>query len=296
MSPIVQVLGRRGRADNLSYLVCDFRSSTLEAEAERDACLMSASDVQRLLQNAFPSRTDPLESVNFLDAGECALVVEFGTSIDPAINDRVVALDDALGSAGISGIVDVMPTYKSLMIHYDPLVMARSELVSHLQVLLSLPARPKSSRRWLFPACYDDELALDMKETAWALGVTESRIVSLHTSVWYRIFMHGFAPGLPAMGGLPEALRLPRRMVPRVEVSEGSLIIAALQASIASVNMPCGWHVLGRTPERLFVLERSPTVLTATGDEIRFEAVDRSTFNRLRERALAGETVASVVA
>ncbi len=257
---------------------------------------MSASDVQRLLENAYPSRSATLESVTFQDAGECALVVELGAAIDPAINDRVIALDDALASSGIAGIDEVMPTYKSLMIHYDPLVLGRADLVSHLRALLSLPARPRSSRKWLFPACYDDEFALDMKESAWSLGVTESRVVELHTSVWYRIFMHGFAPGLPAMGGLPEALRLPRRMVPRVEVIEGSLIIAALQASIASVNMPCGWHVLGRTPERLFVLDRSPTVLTATGDEIRFEPVDRNTFNRLRERALTGETVASMVA
>lgn len=256
---------------------------------------MSASDVLKLLQNAYPARSNAARRVSFQDAGECALVVEFGSAIDAAINDRVIALDDALSSAGIAGIEEVMPTYRSLMIHYDPLVLGRAELVAHINELLARPFEPRTSRKWLFPACYDEEFALDMKEAAWSLGVTDFKVVDQHTSVWYRIFMHGFAPGLPVLGGLPEALRLPRRMVPRVEVVEGSLIIAALQASIASVNMPCGWHVLGRTPERLFVLERSPTILTVTGDEIRFDPIDRHTFDRLRERVLAGETVARMV-
>jgi inhibitor of KinA len=257
---------------------------------------MSANDVLNLLREAYPSKSTSPAEVRLLDAGECAFIVEFGSAIDPVINDRVIALDDALASAGIQGIEEVMPTYKSLVIHYDPLLLERNELVSHVRALLARPNGAKASRRWLFPACYDEELALDMKEVAWSLGVSDIKVVETHTSVWYRIFMHGFAPGLPALGGLPEALRLPRRMVPRAEVVEGSLIIAARQASIASVNMPCGWHVLGRTPERLFVLDRSPLVLTSTGDEIRFDPIDRHTFDRLRQRALSGETVAKVVA
>ena len=256
---------------------------------------MSADDLVAVGMNGGASPFEALDGVTMQDAGECALVVEFGQTIDRAINDRVIALDAALAEADVAGVEEVMPTYKSLMIHYDPLVLSRATLRSCVMGLISRPAVARSSRQWVFPACYDDEFALDMKETMWSLGLSERQVIALHSSVSYRIYMHGFAPGLPAMGGLPEALRLPRRMVPRTEVVEGSLIIAARQASIASVNMPCGWHVLGRTPERLFVLERRPTVLTATGDEIRFEPIDRHAFASLRERALAGETVATVV-
>ena len=241
------------------------------------------------------SRTAAWSGVRMQDAGECALVVEFGKTIDRAINDRVIALDEALASAGIPGIEEVIPTYKSLMIHYDPLAIDRNELRSCVTRLTSHPMAARTTRKWVFPACYEEEFALDMKEICWSLELTERQVVDLHSSVPYHIYMHSFAPGLPAMGGLPDALRLPRRLVPRPEVVEGSLIIVAKQASIASVNMPTGWHVLGRTPERLFVLERAPTVLTATGDEIKFEPIDRHAYANLRARAISGETIAEVV-
>jgi inhibitor of KinA len=232
----------------------------------------------------------------YLDAGECALVVEFGTTIDAALNDRVIALDRALADAHIPGLEEVMPTYRSLTIYYDPLIISRVQLTDRVKELQVATPAPRSAREWLFPACYDPEFAVDLDPVAWALSLTPSKVVSLHASATYRIFMHGFAPGLPAMGGLPDALRLPRRMVPRLEVPAGSLIIAAGQASIASVNMPSGWHILGRTPERLFVLDRTPTVLTSTGDRIVFDPIDIHTFERLSERTCAGETVAKVIA
>ena len=231
-----------------------------------------------------------------LDAGECGLVVEFGRSVDPALNDLVLALDSALLAADIPGIEEVMPTYRSLMIHYDPTMISRDELAGRVLELMTRPAALRKSRRWIFPACYDPELGIDLEQVAWAVSLSASQVVSAHSSVSYRIFMHGFAPGLPAMGGLPAEIRVPRRMAPRLLVPEGSLIIAAGQASIASVDMPCGWHVLGRTPERLFVLDRQPAFLTSTGDEIRFEPIDLDTFAQLRKRALAGETIARVKA
>lgn len=230
-----------------------------------------------------------------LDAGECALVVEFGQVIDPSTNDRVIALDRALAGADLPGVQEVMPTYRSLMIHYDPLVITRAELVDRVTRLLSSQPVPRQARRWCFPACYDNEFALDMASIEWALSLSPSQIIDLHSSAVYRIFMHGFAPGLPAMGGLPEALRLPRMMTPRQSVPAGSLIIVANQASIASVDMPCGWHVIGRTPERLFVLDRDPVLLTVTGDEITFDPIDIHAFRQLSARAKAGETIARVI-
>ena len=230
-----------------------------------------------------------------LDAGECALVAEFGRTIDPEINDRVLALDQAITEAELAGVQELMPTYRSLMIHYDPMIISRSELASRVLQLSSIPRVRSASRKWVFPACYDPSLALDLEDVAWSLSISQSRIIALHASTTYRIYWHGFAPGLPALGGLPAELRLPRMMTPRQMVEEGSLIIAAGQASIASVNMPCGWHVLGRTPERLFVLDRKPSVLTHTGDEMIFDPIEIHEFERLQERALDGEPIARVV-
>jgi len=229
------------------------------------------------------------------DVGECALVVEFGQDINPLTNDRVVALDQALTRAELPGVLEVVPTYRSLMIHYDPLIISRSELAAHARRLMSVRSEAYKPRRWSFPVCYDEQFGIDLASAAWSLELPASKIVTLHSSATYRIYMHGFAPGLPALGGLPEALRLPRFMTPRKSVPAGSVIIVLNQASIASVDMPCAWHVIGRTPERLFVLGRDPTVLTATGDEITFDPIDMHTFELLDQRAEAGETVARVV-
>lgn len=245
-------------------------------------------DLQERVAEAFPAK--PL----LLDAGECALVVEFGRKIDPEINDRVLALDRAITEADLPGVEELMPTYRSLMIHYDPLSVTRDELASRVLELASRPVVRSPSRRWIFPACYDRSVALDLADVAWSLSMSEEQIVDLHSAVTYRIYWHGFAPGLPALGGLPEELRLPRMMTPRPMVEEGSLIIAAGQASIASVNMPCGWYVIGRSPERLFVLERQPPILTRTGDEMVFERIDIHEFERLRARALEGERIARI--
>ena len=266
------------------------RSQAGQAQASNDPSLENPTIVElhERIAAAFPAK--PV----LLDAGECALVVEFGRKIDPEINDRVLALDQAITEADLPGVEELMPTYRSLMIHYDPLVVSRAELASRVLQLASRPIERSPSRRWIFPACYDPSLALDLADIAWSLSISQSRIVELHTAVTYRIYWHGFAPGLPALGGLPEELRLPRMMTPRPMVREGSLIIAAGQASIASVNMPCGWHVIGRTPERLFVLERQPPILTRTGDEMVFERIDIHEFERLQERALEGEQIAKV--
>ena len=232
---------------------------------------------------------------SLFDVGECALVVEFGRVIDPLTNDRVIALDQALIRSDLHGVLEVVPTYRSLMIHYDPLVISRKTLAEEVKLLLSAQPELRKPRRWKFPVCYDAKFGIDLAPAEWALSLSASQIVALHTSVTYRIFMHGFAPGLPALGGLPKALRLPRFMTPRQSVPAGSVIIVLDQASIASVDMPCAWHVIGRTPERLFVLDRNPTVLTDTGDEIVFEPIDMQTFERLEQRVTAGETVAQVV-
>lgn len=235
------------------------------------------------------------EEPRFLYAGESALVVEYGQRIDPAIHDRVVALDRAVSAATIPGIIETVPTYRSLMIDYDPEQIAPDALIERLRNLPVEAAKAAAPvQRWIVPACYDPSLALDLAYVADTLKLTPEKVVNLHSSAVYRLYMYGFAPGFAYLGGLPAALNISRRTEPRPTSPPNCLLTAGGQAIITTVVMPTGWYIIGRTPERFFALERRPVFLANVGDEVMFEAVDAATFASLDARAAAGERVARV--
>ncbi len=229
----------------------------------------------------------------FLDAGECALVVEYGEVIDPAIHDRVLALDRALAAAAIEGVRETTPTYRSLLIDYDPERLTPEALIERIRALpiATGGARP-APRRWIVPACYDPALALDLAFVAEKQKLSPQKVVELHSGALYRLYMYGFAPGFAYLGGLPRALDISRRAEPRLSAPANLLIIAGGQALVTTVPMPTGWHIIGRTPVRFFELRRDPVFLAAVGDEIAFEPVDAATFAALDARGAAGELIA----
>jgi KipI family sensor histidine kinase inhibitor len=231
-----------------------------------------------------------------LDAGETALVVEFGDQIDEAIAARVITLDRALSRDPAAGVRELVPTYRSLMIHYDPLAIGRDEVARLVEGALQAEgAADGPGHHWRIPACYHPDLGEDLAHVATSTGLTPERVVALHSGARYRVVMYGFAPGWAYLDGLPAALSLPRRASPRDRIPAGSLIVAGGQAIVASGAMPSGWHILGRTAERLFAPHRNPAFLLDVGDTLSFEAVDLATHESLAARAAAGETVARTV-
>ncbi|GJD78607.1 allophanate hydrolase [Methylobacterium gregans] len=236
---------------------------------------------------------EPADRPRFLDAGEAALVVEFGAAVDPAINDRVLALDAALGADPPLGLAETVPTYRSLMIHYDPLVLSRAALVAAVEGRLAERGAARGAGRlWTIPCCYDPALAEDIAEAASLAGLAVADAAAFHAGALYRVYMYGFAPGFAYLGGLPEALALPRRSSPRAPHPPGAVMIGGGLAAIGTMPMPTGWYVLGRTPERLFAPERDPAFLIESGDTLRFEPVSADTFAGLERRAASGEVVA----
>ncbi|MGA9485447.1 MAG: allophanate hydrolase subunit 1 [Methylocella sp.] len=231
-----------------------------------------------------------LPNPRYLAAGESALVVEFGTPIDPRIHDCVLALDAAIQQANVEGVTETVPTYRSLMIHFDPRRLAAETLVTALAKLkdTSKPARTPA-QRWHIPACYDPPHDEDIAEVAATLGLSPARIIDLHQGARYRVYMYGFAPGFVFLGGLPPELTIPRRAVPRSPAPPGSLLIAGGQALIASCAMPTGWYGIGRTPVKVFDPRRAKIFLASIGDEICFERIDREAFDALSLAAEAGE-------
>jgi len=218
-------------------------------------------------------------SFRILDAGDAALTIEFGTVIDPALLAAVNALDAAilnLQQAGeLPGVIETMPTFRSLTVFFDPLLTDRSSLLAQLQPLIAAAEHGAAAegRHWRLPVCYEGEAAPDLAEVARTLGVAEADVIAQHSGTEYRVYMLGFLPGFPFMGDLPAPLRLPRRSQPRVRVPAGSVAIATGLTAIYPWESPGGWHLLGRCPVPLFDARRASPSLLAAGDRVRFTPV-----------------------
>ncbi len=219
-------------------------------------------------------------------------MAEFGTTVDPAIHDRVLALDDALRAAPPAGPARDGADYRSLMIHYDPLVLDRDDLAARVTALAAARRGPARRRPLDLPCCYDPACAEDIGAVAQATGLTVERVAALHAGAEYRVYMYGFAPGFAYLGGLPKDLAVSRRATPRPPHPANALLIGGGLAAVGTFPMPTGWYVIGRTPERLYAPQRPEPFPVAVGDTLRFEAIDAATFADLESRAAAGEIVA----
>lgn len=218
-------------------------------------------------------------SFRILDAGDAALTIEFGSIIDPALLAEVNALDAAVlrrKQAGkLPGVIETMPTFRSLTVFFDPLVTDRDAVLATLQPLIAAAEHGSTTdgRHWRLPVCYEGEAAPDLAEVAGAIGIGEDEVVALHSGAEYLVYMIGFLPGFPFMGDLPAPLRLPRRAQPRVRVPAGSVAIATGLTAIYPWESPGGWHLLGRCPVPLFDARRTSPSLLAAGDRVRFVPV-----------------------
>lgn len=228
-------------------------------------------------------------AVRYLPCGDTALTVEFGDRIDRALSARVIALDHRLARAALAGIVETVPTPRSLTVHFDPLAVTSAELVARLGAMLggTIPEQ-EAPRELVLPVCYEPAFALDLAEVTARTGLTAHEVVRMHVATDFYVYMIGFLPGHPYMGDLPEQLILPRRETPRTAVPAGSVAIAVGMTAIYPFESPGGWHVIGRTPRRLFRPECNPPGLLRAGDRVRCVAVDRADFDRIAAEEAAG--------
>src|SRR5262249_20880506 len=206
-----------------------------------------------------------------LPNGDSAITVEFGGQIDDDANQRVLALDRALRETPIDGVTETIPTYRSLLVHYDPCATDFDTLGASLLALVQT-ARPQVAkpRRWRTPVAYGGENGADLEEVAKALGITPEGVIARHVGGQYRVAMIGFTPGWSYLSGLDKSLHMPRRHSPRVFTPAGTISIGGVQAGIQCLAAPSGWHLLGRTAVRTFRLHRDPVFLTEPGDRVTF--------------------------
>jgi KipI family sensor histidine kinase inhibitor len=233
----------------------------------------------------------------FLPCGDAAVTVEFGTAIDPAISARVLALDAALNAEPVPGLIETVPTYRSLMVQFDPLVLDFEGLEQRVAALVpNLDTATKSGRRWKVPVVYGGSFGIDLEATAERHGLTPAQLIDRHAAPVYRVYMIGFMPGFVYLGGLDPSIATPRRTDPRPMTPAGVVSIGGIQALIAGQAMPSGWHLLGRTPVRTFMPGREPAFLIEAGDEVVFQPVDAARWDALERAADAGEPVAELAA
>jgi inhibitor of KinA len=230
------------------------------------------------------------QSVRFLSCGDTALAVELGDRVDRRVSALVLALAARLKAAAVAGIVEVVPTFRSLLIHYDPLTVPQGELKERLTPLLSdLETAASPGRLWRLPVCYHESLAPDLAEVAARTGLSPEQVVKRHSAVTYHVYMVGFLPGYPYLGDLPPELALPRRDTPRTAVPGGSVAIATTLTAVYTLESPGGWHLIGRTPASLWDLQGDPPAILAAGDQVRFEPIALDGYEALRRRSAAGE-------
>ena len=231
--------------------------------------------------------------VRFLSLGDSALAVEFGDAVNPQLSRAVLRLDRVLRARPPEGVVETVPTFRSLLVHYDPLATSRAQLERVIAELLDRDAGAASAGRlWRIPVCYEASFAPDLGDVSWLTGLAPAEIVARHSGVRYHVYMLGFLPGFPYLGDLPPELALPRRADPRLRVPAGSVSIATNLTAIYPYESPGGWHLIGATPVRLFDPAREPPALFAAGDAVLLDPIDADRFAAIREAVAIGRFIA----
>ncbi len=216
-----------------------------------------------------------------LPLGDSALLVQLGDEIDLATNRRVHAFAALINAFPLEGVIETVPAYATLLIHYDPLIVMYEEIRKWVSEKLDqLQDRNRGTlRRIEIPVQYGGEYGVDLQFVADYHHLQVEEVIRIHTGQTYTIYMMGFTPGFPYMGKLDDALVTPRLEMPRTRVPAGTVAMAGSQTGIYSIDSPGGWRLIGHTPLRLFDPESQSPFLFAPGDEVIFVAepnVDRS--------------------
>jgi inhibitor of KinA len=216
-------------------------------------------------------------------AGDSALIVEFDERIDPDVNARTIAAAEAIQAAAVSGVRDVVPTYRSVAVYFDPLRTDYDALTVCLERAAEQPPSAASGAGTpvRIPVCYGGTLGPDLADVASFAGMPEDDVVRFHAGAIYRVFMLGFVPGFAYLGSVDKRIAMPRRATPRVRVPVGSVGIAGVQTGVYSAETPGGWQLIGRTPLKPFDPGRADPFLMKAGDTVQFYRIDQDEFERL---------------
>ena len=224
-----------------------------------------------------------MSQYRLVPAGDSALVVEFEERIDPAVNARTVACADAIQLESVPGVRDVVPTYRSVAIYFDPLRTDSDAMMAciHRAAEQAAPEPAAARAPVRIPVCYGGGLGPDLASVAAFAGMAEDEVVGLHSATTYRVFLLGFVPGFAYLGIVDQRIAMPRRSTPRVRVPLGSVGIAGVQTGVYPAETPGGWQLVGRTPLKPFDASRADPFLMKAGDAVQFYPIARDEYDRI---------------
>ena len=235
------------------------------------------------------------------DAGDRALVVEFGDVIDPGLVARVRQLDQRVHAAlssdpegPLAGVVETVPTFRSLALVLDPLRTSPDTVAEALAALVddAIDADLTATRSWELPVNYGGDNGPDLDDVARHSGLDREEVIARHVDLAVSVYLLGFMPGFAFLGNTDPALHLPRRTEPRVRVPAGSVGLALTLTAIYPWQSPGGWHLIGHSPVPLFDADRSPAALLSPGDRVYFKAVEDDEHAHLLDAVQHGQIAA----
>jgi len=223
-------------------------------------------------------------------AGDSALLVQLGNEISPVLNAKVRALDLALQHSPIEGIIETVPAYCSLLVCFDPLKVDPLQLEEEIKRAIQSTTQHIFSKPTVtvIPVCYGGDLGPDLEFVSDYCKLPPEEVIALHSAPNYLIYMLGFTPGFPYLGGMDPRIATPRLENPRTKIPAGSVGIAGEQTGIYPVDSPGGWRIIGRTPVNIYDPFRTPPVLFSAGNYIRFQPITAEQYQTIKEQAKIG--------
>lgn len=231
------------------------------------------------------------ENIKFLLAGDSSLVVEFGNEISKDINGKIRKLMDNLKKENLEEVIEVVPTYRSLLISYNPCISDFKTLKEKIEKLcLNSSSDEEDEEITLIeiPTLYNDEFGVDLAYVAKHNNLSKEEVVKIHTGTDYLVYMLGFMPGFTYLGGMSEKIATPRLESPRLKILAGSVGIAGKQTGMYPSQSPGGWRIIGRTPLKLYDTEAEIPVFISSGDYIRYVSISEEEYKNIEKEVLAG--------
>lgn len=231
------------------------------------------------------------KEVKYLIAGDSAIIMEFGNEISKEINAKIRSTITKIENANIDGIIELVPTYRSITILYSPLKIKYAKLVELLKTFENSDVGTSEEKVRLIeiPTVYAGEYGPDIEFVSENAGLSSEEVINIHTGTDYLVYMMGFAPGFTYLGGMDKRIETPRLKTPRLKIPGGSVGIAASQTGMYPSESPGGWQLIGRTPLKLYDETNDPPVFINAGDYIRYVQVDEEEYNKIKQSVDSGE-------